>query len=590
MRRLQRKGLPHVRFLCFPTCSGDRTRHRDHPTRKKNDIAPVPRNFYRPIERITLEARSVNNPSKVCCGSARVIPIAAFVFSILLSGCGGGGDSNETTTATPPPVVSVGSISGKAVDAVTGVAVAGANVTSGASSTTSDGTGNFTLGNVSVGDRVVVRASARNYAPNFETTTVSAASAGRVQIALLPQGSITSVNGATGGTATIAGSVAQAVLPANSVVQGDGSAYAGAVAVQLAVINPAANINSMPGDLLVASGTGTAPIDSFGALSVVLTGASGQSLNLGAGKTSTIRIPVGTRTGAGALPASVPLFYFNETTGLWVQEGTASLSATRTYYEGTVTHFSVWNADQAFDTITYTGCLVDGAGTRIVGATVASEGIDYSGNSRATSGTNGIFTVPMKRNGTATILGVNGSTFTNTITAGPSGINIDNSASCLTFGAATSSLSVTLSWGASPNDVDSHLYLPNGSHVYYSDRGSLTTAPFTALDVDDRSGFGPEVITVRRLMVGNYRYALRNYSGTNPPGLTGSPVRVELNRNGTSQIFTPTPGEVLNSNWWSVFTFTVDANCGINVTPVGTWSPAETAGAPATTAVYCTPS
>ena len=49
-----------------------------------------------------------------------------------------------------------------------------------------------------------------------------------------------------------------------------------------------------------------------------------------------------------------------------------------------------------------------------------------------------------------------------------------------------------LTWGASPSDIDSHLRTPDGSHVFYSSKGSLTTTPFASLDVDDVDGFGPK--------------------------------------------------------------------------------------------------
>jgi uncharacterized protein YfaP (DUF2135 family) len=66
-------------------------------------------------------------------------------------------------------------------------------------------------------------------------------------------------------------------------------------------------------------------------------------------------------------------------------------------------------------------------------------------------------------------------------------------------------------------DLDSHLFVPNGDHVYFVDRGSLTAAPYAALDVDDITGFGPEVVTITRLYPGTYRYAVFNYSGSPLP-------------------------------------------------------------------------
>ena len=56
---------------------------------------------------------------------------------------------------------------------------------------------------------------------------------------------------------------------------------------------------------------------------------------------------------APTLPATFPLYHLNETTGRWTQEGTATLQTDPAtgakYYEGTVSHFSTWNADRMIE-------------------------------------------------------------------------------------------------------------------------------------------------------------------------------------------------------------------------------------------------
>ncbi|MFX7612968.1 carboxypeptidase regulator, partial [Acinetobacter baumannii] len=80
-----------------------------------------------------------------------------------------------------------------------------------------------------------------------------------------------------------------------------------------------------------------------------------------------------------------------------------------------------------------------------------------------------------------------------------------------------------------PDDIDSHMLAPDGSHVSYSAQGALLQHPFINLDVDDTTSYGPEVITLSKLMVGDYHYFVHNYSGTSNPGIYGSPIKVELN-------------------------------------------------------------
>jgi len=228
-------------------------------------------------------------------------------------------------------------------------------------------------------------------------------------------------------------------------------------------------------------------------------------------------------------------------------------------------------------------------GRRLAGARVQSEGIDYSGRSTVQTNGSGVFVVPMKRNGRATIAAEAGAMVSNTVSAGPSAVNIDGSSNCLVLTASADSLTIRLTWGERPSDVDSHVYFANGSHVYYVNQGSLTSDPYAALDVDDTSSFGPEVITLRRMMVGTHRYTVHNYSGTSNPGLTASPVRVELNWNGTTRVFTPPAGETASTDWWAVFDFTVAANCSVTMTPLGTWSSGSPAPGSSGGTTYCSP-
>ena len=179
---------------------------------------------------------------------------------------------------------------------------------------------------------------------------------------------------------------------------------------------------------------------------------------------------------------------------------------------------------------------------------------------------------------------------TNSVTAGPANADI-TLPDCLTLEAQASGVSIKLTWGARPYDVDSHLRTPDGSHIYYASKGSLTQAPFANLDVDDTDSNGPEVVTIRRLMIGTYTYGLRNYSDSFDPGMTGSPVRVELNYAGRSHVFGPPAGEVADStDWLTLFNLTVDARCNISVTPINRWSTSDLVSVPAPVAAsYCTP-
>ena len=486
-------------------------------------------------------------------------------------------------------VTSGGMVTGRALDARTAQGVAGVTVRVGALSAVTDATGSFTLQGVPTAERVVVVFDAPAHSESARIATVRGGTATDVQVRLTPLGASTMVDIASGGVVTVSGSTAQVSLPANGVQRADGSVPAGAMRVQLTPIDPATDSATMPGDFTTMVGGTPTLIESFGAINVRLFDSADQPLNLRPGQSATIRIPLSTRSSNP--PSTIPLFFFDNASGRWVQEGTATLVGTgsQRFYEGTVTHFSTWNADQVYNTVIVRGCLVDASGTRISDALVSSDGIDYSGTSSVRTDAQGEFALPIRRNSTAAIVGAANSMWTNTLRVGPysSEATLPN---CLSLSQAGAGITMKLTWGARPSDLDSHLIAPNGVHVYFSHKGSLSAAPFANLDVDDVTSYGPEVVTITRLMVGTYKYSVRNFTGHSGGPIASSGARVELNIPGrTLELFVPpVSGETSLTDWWHLFELDVDAQCRITVRRVGSFDSSGPSN-PSTTATYCTP-
>jgi hypothetical protein len=363
--------------------------------------------------------------------------VCLFALAASITGCGGGGGGGTPPPVDPPPPVpATGSVSGLVVTSATGEPMAGASARVGALSAVTGADGRFTLNGVAPG-QVVVALSAAGHAGNFANATVVANQAAAVSTRLTPLGATAQVNAASGGTVTVPDSPAQVVLPAAGIATAAGAAYSGTVTVDITPIDPASDPGNMPGDLTTRAGDGSVqPIESFGALAVTLRDPAGNRLNLAAGSSATIRIPLATR--APNPPASIPLFWFNETTGLWVQEGSATLAGTAParYYEGTVTHFTFWNADQIYNTITVNGCVQDSTDARVAGAQVRSDGLDYSGRDRVLTDTNGNFSVAMRRGSRAAIEAESAGRTSNAVIAGPSETSI-TLPTCLRLGNGT---------------------------------------------------------------------------------------------------------------------------------------------------------
>lgn len=507
---------------------------------------------------------------------------------LALAGCGGGGSSTGGSGGSVTPQ---GTLTGT-VTSSTGTAIAGARVSVGAASAVTASDGSYSL-NVAAANRALVQVEAAGYAGTIRAAQVDANGSIALSAQLLPVGATQDLTVVAGGTVSVPSSTAQVVLPSNGLVRTDGGPAASSVTVAITPISPALDVNGMPGDYTTVVAGVVTPIESYGAMLITITDAAGARYNLAAGKSSTIRIPLSTRTPVASIPATIPLFYLDETTGRWVEEGSASLQGTapNQYYEGTVTHFSYWNADFVSQTIYVSGCVHDVSDQPIASAYVVSDGIDYSGTSNTRTAEDGTFRLPIKRSAIATINGKVGSRLTNTVTAGPSAVDY-TLPDCLIVSDTTGNFNVKLTWGVAPDDVDSHIDLPNQQHIYFRSQGSLIAPTHAALDVDDIDSYGPEVVTINKLMVGTYRYAVHNFSGTFNPGMTGSPVLVELNRNNTVQRFSPPAGETAAMYWWHVFDLKVAANCAVTLVPVNAWSatqPAQPTENTSTTPVYCTP-
>ena len=337
----------------------------------------------------------------------------ACALALSLSACGGGG-SGESNSPVPgpdpvpsPAPVSFTKLTGHVADAQSGEALAGVLVKVGTLQATSDASGNYAIDAVVPAEGAVVQFSKPLYAANFATVDLSFGKTSIANRRLAKIAVTQTLNAQTGGAVTLAGSAAQVQLPAAGMVDvASGAAYTGTVSVEMTPIDPGVDPLNMPGNYR-AQGEAV-PIESMGALQVELRDAAGKQLNLAPGKQATIRIPV--PTGAKSPPLTMPLYYFKESTGLWVREGAATLagSAPNQYYEGQVTHFTVWNADQPLETIYINGCVIDAAGMPAE-ASVKSSGLDYYGASTvATSMPSGQFRVPARRNSRVAVNAENG--------------------------------------------------------------------------------------------------------------------------------------------------------------------------------------
>lgn len=302
-------------------------------------------------------------------------------FSLIHFAC-----QKEIRADLPNPAVTemlLTNVTGRVVDE-NQLPVEGATVKAGTSVVTTDINGDFRIDNVLLDKNAgFIKVEKNNYFPGSRTILTKEGATHFVEIELIPQNAIGAFPASVGGIVTVpsGGSIE---FPANSVINSStNTAYSGNVSVAAFFIDPTADnfASIMPGDLRALNvNDEERALQSFGMLAVELTGAGGEALNLAAGKTATLTFPIPVAMAAQA-PSTIPLWFFDESVGLWIEEGSATKQGSN--YVGTVSHFSFWNVDAPFPLIDFEATIKDQSGSPLKKTRVD---IKLTGDEGVTSG------------------------------------------------------------------------------------------------------------------------------------------------------------------------------------------------------------
>ena len=261
----------------------------------------------------------------------------------------GGGDQGGGSDENPPAPSVNAKYTGMVSDAY-GSPLRGVTVTAGTNNATTDANGIYTLEKVNnVNNRVVIRFAKDGYmdvvrSVPFEETA---------RIDVVMQNTFTAnFTASTPQNIQVGkwGSSKQVTisLPAGYVDE-KGASYTGSVSAQCVYLSPddaATFSQSMPGDLsAVNQNSEEVQLVSYGMVAVNLTGADGQKLKMANGNQATLTFPVPEKFAGTTNRPSIPLWSFNESTGLWEWEGEATYDSSLDAYVGKVSHFSWHNLD-----------------------------------------------------------------------------------------------------------------------------------------------------------------------------------------------------------------------------------------------------
>jgi hypothetical protein len=217
---------------------------------------------------------------------------------------------------------------------------------------------------------------------------------------------------------------------------------------------------------------------------------------------------------------------------------------------------------------------------------VNASGSDYQGESDGTTGDDGCFAFNVKLGAHVSVIATTVGLVSDPITVTTSSTPMraeTNPALCQDIGflaLAEPLAQVVLQWGERPSDLDSHMTGPDSTdasgrfHMYYGSRGSLSQAPYCALDTDDTSSFGPEITTIVRSSAGRYRFSVHNYSGQSsfPIEQSTASVILLLPRQGVIQRFEVPTSNPANGDVWRVFDLVADSQGQFTMSPLNTFN------------------
>lgn len=305
-----------------------------------------------------------------------LLMLGVLSFSVVATSCSD--EDEEIVQPTPPvepdkpdvpkpPEINVtvtmkeATVEGMVTD-IDGLPLTGVNISSGDAQTTTDDKGWFSFERIASANGRFVFTFKKD---GYFTVTRSGTFKDNLSLQVVMQGKNSGDNVvSTSFTATAENTLKadgmEVVIPASALVTASGEAYTGTVKADMLYLSPD-NENfttMMPGSDMAAIRTdrSDATLISYGMVEVSLTDGSGNPLQLKEGNQSEMTYPI-PESMKDNPPPTIPLWYFNEEAGVWVEEGVATLKGD--VYVGSVSHFSWHNLDVAEERVTIKGKVTD---------------------------------------------------------------------------------------------------------------------------------------------------------------------------------------------------------------------------------------
>ena len=247
-----------------------------------------------------------------------------------------------------------GNVMGRVLDE-NGESVILSNVQIGSNSVFTDFNGAFVFNNVEMFEKIGYVKARKNGYFEGSRTFIPKSNGTVLEIRLLRKNLAGNFDSNMGGSISLEN--VQLQFSPNSVMR-NGSVFYGNVNVFVNYIDPASSsfLNEMPGNLIGNQNGNIFGLTSFGMIAVEMQNDNGQVLEIAEGQFVTASSPLTAELLTNA-PDTIDLWSFNESQGIWQDEGEAIKNGNS--YVAQLPHFSFWNYDRTWDAVFLSGTVID---------------------------------------------------------------------------------------------------------------------------------------------------------------------------------------------------------------------------------------
>lgn len=265
--------------------------------------------------------------------------------------------------------------------------------------------GEFNIRGLPAAERLAVNFSAPGFMDTTRIYNSRRSPIGTSVVVIWPRTAPASLDAERGGELTFPGGTIN--FPPRSLVDEAGRAVSGNVRVSFSALDVSdrQQIRSAPGDFTARMRDNQIrQLETFGVFEVFVEDANGRRANLAPGRKAAVELFI-PRALQRTVPPSVGLFSFDQSSGLWVEEGTLRTAPNRTRFTTSIVRLTTaWNADQVLSTTCIKLKILDCAGPNcglpsgLAGSYVEASGVGYAGFSDGYTDGNGEICLSVKLN------------------------------------------------------------------------------------------------------------------------------------------------------------------------------------------------